>query len=241
MTEERKKFITGLGAELLLCSAGDFAQAARIRDTLAQSEAYFNPDQFSNPLNVECHRETTGKEILQQLYSARISPDALVAGVGTGGTLMGVAMALKSVNPDLWVAAVEPEESPVMSGGQPGLHGIGGIGDGFIPAIVQGDRRDLHEVINEVIQVSTSRAVRAANAIRRVHGFCVGTSSGASFLAAQHLSSRYKHVVTIFADGYFKYQSQGLEYCGKGRCPYESARHNVLPYAPGSADYITHF
>ena len=108
MTEERKTIIKSLGAELILCSEeGSFAEAAQIRDKLAQENGYFNPDQFSNPLNVECHQKTTGQEILQQCSD---KVDAFVAGVGTGGTLIGVGKALKEINPDVKIVAVEPTE-----------------------------------------------------------------------------------------------------------------------------------
>ncbi len=220
MTEERKQMIRGLGAELILCSKeGSFAEAAAIRDRLAAENGWFNPDQFSNPLNTECHERTTGEEILRQTAGRTI--DAFVAGVGTGGTIVGVARRLRREFPGLHVAAVEPTESAVMSGGPAGRHGISGIGDGFVPALAGDGHGGLHPEIDEVVTVSTEEATAAALRISRQHGFCVGISSGANFVAARRLAERFATVVTIFADGYAKYQSRGLVHCDPGHCPYE--------------------
>jgi cysteine synthase A len=223
MTEERKQVLRDLGADLILCSAeGSFAEAAQIRDRLAAENGWFNPDQFSNPLNVECHERTTGREILDQLAVRGVGPvGAFVAGVGTGGTLIGVARCLRAAHSDVHVCAVEPTESAVMTGGPAGPHGIGGIGDGFIPPIAGDGAGGLHPLIDEVFCVSTADAQQAAARLAEGHGFCVGVSSGANFLAAQHLLERYQTVVTVFADGYSKYQSVGLRHCERGRCPFE--------------------
>jgi cysteine synthase A len=224
MTDERKRILRDLGAELLLCSAeGSFAEAAQIRDRLASERGCFNTDQFSNPLNVECHFVTTGLEIVEQMQ-ARFGDrrvDAFVAGVGTGGTLIGVGQRLRQVFPGVHLAAVEPAESPVMSGGKPGPHGIGGIGDGFVPAIASDGRGGLHPLIDEVICVATDEAMAAAAHLGRAHGYCVGASSGANFVAARRLAARHRTVVTVFADGYAKYQSVGLRHCEAGLCPFE--------------------
>lgn len=229
MSEERKQKISDLGAELILCSEGSFSEAAEIRDALAAERGYFNPDQFSNSLNVEGHYRTTGQEILRQIWERGLfSIDAFVAGVGTGGTLIGVGKALREVNLCTHLAAVEPYESAVMSGGKPGKHDIQGIGDGFIPKIVQGSRKGLDELIDEVICISSMEAKEAARYIAEKHGFCVGTSSGANFLAAKRLAERFRKVVTIFPDGYGKYQSMGLKHCEEGRCPYERGRIEVV-------------
>ncbi len=238
MTDERKDVIRALGAELVLCSKeGSFAEAAAVRDRLAAERGAFNPDQFSNPLNVDCHRETTGAEILAQLTEQGMgTADVFVAGVGTGGTLIGVAEALRAVNPRALIVAVEPDESAVMSGGPAGAHSIYGIGDGFIPAIAGDGRGGLNPLINHVIRVPSDAARATARRLGQTHGFCVGSSSGANFLAAQQLLGRRKTVVTIFADGYAKYSSEGLQHCLPDRCPYEheSALDSILAGQPGA-------
>lgn len=220
MTEERKAMIRSLGAELLLCSAaGSFAEAAAIRDRLAAEHGWFNPDQFSNPLNAECHERTTGAELVRQLNGRKLG--AFVAGVGTGGTVIGVGRALRSLDPGTWIAAVEPEESAVMSGGPAGDHSISGIGDGFIPALAGDGGGGVHPLIDEVLRVSTDQAMAAARFLATDHGFCVGISSGANFVAARRLRERFALVATVFADGFTKYESRGLLRCEAGRCPFE--------------------
>ena len=236
MTEERKDIITNLEAKLILCSKeGSFTEAARIRDQMAKENPnYFNPDQFSNPLNVECHYQTTGKEILKQIKEYTNKPtDSFVAGVGTGGTLIGVAKALQKANPNIHIAAVEPAESAVMSGGIAGEHDIQGIGDGFIPAIASDGNSGLNEIIDEVISITSNDAKQASEFIRKMHGYCVGISSGANYLAAKALQKDFDTIVTIFPDGFEKYQSQGLRHC---TCPYEKLRVNVLSRRQSSPD-----
>jgi cysteine synthase A len=222
MTDERKEIITRLGADLVSVSAeGSFAEAASVRDELAKKPGHFNPDQFSNPLNVECHRRTTGAEVLQQLPEHTQAPiDTFVAGVGTGGTLMGVGEAIRADYPNCRLVAVEPAESPVMSGGQAGVHGIYGIGDGFIPAIVGDGNGGVSSAVDEVICVRSEDAKDAARYLSAAFACCVGISAGANFLAAQSLKDRYETVVTVFPDGYQKYQSEGLFRC-RGDCPFE--------------------
>ena len=219
--EERKQIIRNLGAELILCSDGNFAEAAQIRDEMAKQDGYFNTDQFSNPLNVQCHKLTTATEIIRQIKPFADKIDAFVAGVGTGGTLIGVASALKEIYPNVRIVAVEPAESPVMSGGKPGNHGIQGIGDGFIPAIASDGNGGLNQLIDDVITVTTDQAVTAAKQIEQKHDHCVGVSSGANFIAAQKLAKTNKTVVTVFADGYLKYKSQGLKHCRQNTCQHE--------------------
>jgi cysteine synthase A len=218
MSEERKKIITVLGAKMILCSEGNFAEAAEIRDEMAKDPNFFNPDQFSNPMNIDCHYETTAGEIIEQMrpHSERIN--AFVAGVGTGGTLIGVSKRLMEVFPDCKCIAVEPSESPVMSGGDPGIHGIQGIGDGFIPAIASDGKDGLNSNIDEVISVSTEESKRAAMYLSQEKGICVGISSGANYLAAMEMREKYGTTVTVFADGYTKYKSQGLTGNVRGKC-----------------------
>ena len=223
MTEERKQMVRSLGAELILCSAeGSFAEAARIRDALAADNGWFNPDQFSNPLNVECHFETTGREIVEQVARHTDRPiGAFVAGVGTGGTLVGVGRRLRSVFPNVHVAAVEPAESAVMSGGAAGRHIIFGIGDGFVPPIASDGHEGLEPIIDSVVRIPGEEARAEALRLAEVHGFCVGISAGANLLAAKQLADRHGVVVTVFPDGYAKYQSLGLHHCQAGGCRFE--------------------
>jgi cysteine synthase A len=228
MTKERQQIIKEMGAKLVLCKAGDFAEAARIRNEMAEQPGFFNPDQFSNPLNVECHYKTTGQEIISQMKEHSLVIDAFVAGIGTGGTLIGVAKALKEVNPNVHIAAVEPTESAIMSGKPAGIHGIGGIGDGFIPEIASDGKGGINDIINEVICISTKDSVQAADHLNKEYGYCVGVSSGANYLAAQQLRKKYRTVVTVFSDGYFKYQSQGLSACEKDRCKYKNEETSLI-------------
>ncbi len=215
MTQERKDLIRSYGAELILCPPRDgFLEALRIRDTITKDGRCFTTDQFSNPLNSECHYQTTGQEILRQLRAESVTADAFVAGVGTGGTLMGIARALRESNLHVHVAAVEPAESPVMSGGKPGLHSIGGIGDGFVPGLVKGSDGGLSRVVNEVIQVTSEDAVAESKWLARHYGFCVGVSSGANFLAAKRLLPKYRTVVTVFPDSFTRYLTLGLQPSG---------------------------
>ena len=221
MSEERKRILEALGAKLVLCSEGNFAEAAQIRDEMvAKDPNCFNPDQFSNPLNVECHYKTTGEEILYQMRPEAERIDAFVAGVGTGGTLIGVGTRLREVFPDVKVIAVEPAESAVMSGGEPGMHGIQGIGDGFIPAIASDGKGGLHPLIDEVATCSTEEAKDTAQYLTNVKGLCVGISSGANYMAAKMALEKYGTTVTIFPDGLSKYKSQGLERTVEGPCRY---------------------
>jgi cysteine synthase A len=224
MTEERKTLIRELGADLILCSAeGSFAEAAAIRDQLARQHGWHNPDQFSNPKNVECHARTTGAELLRQLNyrnpERRI--DAFVAGIGTGGTLLGVGRALREAGQRVWLVAVEPEESAVLSGRPAGDHGISGIGDGFVPAIASDGAGGVHPAIDEVARVTTAEATTAAYELGWRHGLCVGISSGANFVVARRIAARGLSVATVFADGFARYRSRGLTPCDTDRCPFE--------------------
>ena len=229
MTQERKEIIERLGAKLIQCSKeGSFSEAVQIRDEMAKKPNYFCPDQFSNPLNAECHRTTTGQEIIKQIGKFSKSIDAFVAGVGTGGTLIGVGEALKEVNPDVAIFAVEPAESAVMTGGEAGIHCIPGIGDGFIPPIVQGKDERLHELISGVQVVVSKKAKEYAEYLEEKFGLCVGLSAGANFSAAREVAKSYSTVVTIFADGFERYKSENLKHGEKGRCKYEHLRDDVL-------------
>jgi len=227
MSDERKKILRSLGADLELCSPGDFKEAKRIRDKIAEDDNYFNPDQFSNPLNVECHYKTTGQEIIKQMRNKGKTIDAFVAGVGTGGTLIGVAKALKEVNPYVEIIAVEPYESAVMSGGKPGSHEIQGIGDGSASNLANNEN-GLHQLITDVIRVKSKNAKESAKYLSQKHGFCVGVSSGCNYLASRIMLPSFSNIVTVFPDGFRKYESFGLRHCEAGRCPYENERNDVL-------------
>lgn len=230
MTQERKELIRGFGADLILCPAKDgFLQALWIRDNMVREGNCFTTDQFSNALNSECHYRTTGQEIIKQLNAESVSPGAFVAGVGTGGTLMGIAKALRESVPNIFVAAVEPAESPVMSGGEAGPHDIGGIGDGFIPSLVKDEEGILSPVIEEVMQVRSDEAIEGSKKLAWDFGYCVGISSGANFVAAKRLKKHYENVVTVFPDGFTRYETLGLGPSGK--CSFHGAacrRHNEL-------------
>lgn len=207
MSDERKKIVVGLGAEVRLTPREDgFEGPIRIRDTFKGKSGYYVPDQFSNQDNTLCHRLTTGAEILRQLHDMGAGPPgAFVAGVGTGGTLMGIGQALREAYPQILIVAVEPTESAVMSGGGAAEHGIQGIGDGFIPDLID------MSFVDEVVCISTEEAHRESERIRIEHGFCVGMSAGANMLSALKLRERGLTVVTVWPDCSNRYVSMGLE------------------------------
>jgi len=221
MSVERVRMLRHLGAEVRLTPrAESFAGAVERRDAFRARPGHYVPDQFGNPDNTRCHRETTGREILAALrLLGAAGVDAFVAGVGTGGTLMGVGEALRAAMPRVALVAVEPAESSVMSGGAPGDHGIMGIGDGFIPALV--DMR----AVSEVVAVSTEEARAESRRIHREHGYCVGLSAGANMAAARRLVARGARVATVWPDCSDRYVSVGLEppSADAGRCPLRSA------------------
>ncbi len=206
MSDERKKMIRGFGAEIVEVGDGDFNGAVEKRDDLVAKLGAFNPNQFGNPDNPECHYRTTGQEILRQL--AELEEDAtigaFVAGTGTGGTLMGVRRALIAVNPDMQTIAVEPTESSVMKGGMPGLHSIQGIGDGFIPPLVD------MGLVDHVQAISSPDAIKRMKRLMSEKGLFVGISSGANVLAAERYMEDFRpkgNVVTILSDRGERYLS----------------------------------
>jgi len=209
MTIERRQMISAFGGELVLTPAkDDIAGALKKFEELKakETDAWF-PMQFENPDNIEAHIKT-GNEILGELGSDGSSVDAFVAGVGTGGTLMGVAKALRKSNRNVRIVAVEPAESAVMLGREPGLHQIQGIGEGFIPKLI-----DMKE-IDEVIAVHSKDAMEMARRIAREEGMLCGISSGANVLAALELGKRPemkgKTVVTVLPDRGERYLSMGI-------------------------------
>lgn len=201
MSEERKQMLRLYGAELIEVPDGKFDDAIALRDKMAQENGYFNPNQFHNPLNIEAHEKGTAVEILHQ-HTNKIA--AFVDGTGTGGTLMGTTRVLKMYHPFMKVIAVEPAESPVMSGGEPGLHGIQGIGDGSKFMV------DLKEV-DDIIIISTEEAKERAKRLSKEQGLFVGISSGANILASERLLEKNPdmegNIITILCDRGERYLS----------------------------------
>ena len=207
MSVERRRIMAVLGAELVLTDGTKGVKAAieRANELLAETPNGFMPQQFENDANPRIHRETTAKEIWADTDG---KVDAIVAGVGTGGTISGVAQALKKRNPDFKAIAVEPVDSPVLSGGEPGPHKIQGIGAGFIP-----DTCDT-SLIDEVIQVTHEDAGEMARRLARLEGVFTGISSGANAHAAIELARRPEYegktIVTIICDTGERYLSTWL-------------------------------
>jgi cysteine synthase A len=181
MSQERQKLLKHLGAEVVLTagSLGMTGAINRAREILAEAPGAYMPDQFSNPANPEVHRRTTAEEIWRDTDG---KVDILVAGVGTGGTITGVAEVIKARKPAFRAVAVEPAASPVLSGGSPGTHLIQGIGAGFIPQVLN------REIIDEVIPVADEDALETARAVAKQEGILCGISSGAAVCAALSLA-----------------------------------------------------
>ncbi len=183
MSVERRKLLAVLGAELVLTPGAEGMRGAikRAEEILASTPNGFMPQQFNNPANPAVHRETTAKEIWDDTEG---KVDILVSGVGTGGTITGVAEVIKERKPSFYVVAVEPAGSPVLSGGAAGPHKIQGIGAGFVPDILKTD------LIDEVVTVSDEDAGEAARRLAREEGILVGISSGAAVWAALEVAKR---------------------------------------------------
>jgi cysteine synthase len=195
MSIERRKMIMAFGAEIVLTPAIEDMEGAmnKYKELVKENSSAWLPKQFENPDNPGAHECGLGKEIIEQTHG---KVDAFVAGIGTGGTLIGVARALKKVNPDVKIFGVEPAESAVLSGGKQGLHKIQGIGEGFIPQLVQENMN----LIDEVIMIKDEDAIAMSKELAKKHGLLVGISSGANILAAKKLKERFKNVVTILPD-----------------------------------------
>jgi cysteine synthase A len=193
MSIERKKIFEYYGAKLIEVEAGNFDEAIAVRDEMCEINGWFNCNQFHNPLNILAHYNTTGLEIWKQ-WKKLTPPDVFILGTGTGGTLMGCGRRLKEVWPHMKIIAVEPEESPVMSGGEAGLHGIQGIGDGSKFLV------DL-DFVDQVVTIPTEMAKKKARLLAQ-QGLFVGISAGANVLAAQEWLIRNKkdNAVTILCD-----------------------------------------
>ena len=204
MSRERAGLVRLYGADVTMVeSMGGMNEAVEAACCIAggRSDCY-RPDQFTNPANPEIHRRATAEEIWRDT-GGRV--DALVCGVGTGGTITGAGERLKELNPELHVAAIEPASSPVLSGGRPGPHRIQGIGAGFVPAVLN------REVIDETIAVADDDAVEAARRCARVEGVLAGISAGAAVWAAVELAARSgwedRRVVVVLPDSGERYVS----------------------------------
>ena len=200
MSEERKQMMRMFGAEVIEIDPGDFDGAIGLRDKICKDPGYFNFNQFHNPDNIACHYETTGVEILDQTNGLPVA--AFLDGTGTGGTLMGVSARLQERHPNIKTLAIEPAESPVMSGGEQGLHGIQGIGDGSKFLV------DLDKV-DEVLLVKTNDAIERMKQLHQ-RGLLVGISSGANVLASERWIEKNDPdgiVVTILCDRGERYLS----------------------------------
>ncbi len=198
MSEERKQMLKFYGAELIEVEAGNFDEAIAVRDDLSDARGYFNCNQFHNPLNIEAHYKNTGPEIdrqFRQYANNDFWPQAFVAGTGTGGTIMGAGKYLQEQFPGMNLVAVEPEESAVMSGFEPGLHGIQGIGDGSKFLV------DMNK-INSVRTVHTECAKKIARHLALREGLFVGISAGANVMASFEYmrDNNIKNVITILCD-----------------------------------------
>ncbi len=207
MSIERRKMLALLGAELVLTPAaqGMKGAIAKAQEIVASSPDAIIPQQFENPANPDIHRRTTAEEIWNDTEGG---VDFVVSGVGTGGTITGVGQVLKARKPSLKMVAVEPEDSPVLSGGQPGPHKIQGIGAGFVPGVL--DRA----VIDEVVTVGNQTAFETSRHLARIEGIPVGISSGASVAAALEIGARPgmegKNIVIIIPSFAERYLSTAL-------------------------------
>ncbi|MDR2180645.1 MAG: cysteine synthase A [Synergistaceae bacterium] len=207
MSRERQNLLSALGAELILTPGAEGMKGAiRKAEELAKTiPGAYIPQQFTNPVNPRIHRETTAAEIWNDTAGM---VDVIVAGVGTGGTISGVGSALKAKKNSLRVVAVEPDASPVLSGGKAGAHKIQGIGAGFIPDIYES------EVVDEVFRVKNSESFDASRLLARTEGLLVGISSGAAAFAASALAKRpenaEKVIVALFPDTGERYLSTSL-------------------------------
>ncbi len=206
MSEERKKIIKAFGAELVLTPAKDSIAGTieEVRKRIAADSSIFVLQQFENPDNPKIHYLTTGPEIWHQLDQ---KVDIFISGLGSGGTLAGTGKFLKEKNPNLKVIAVEPKNVSALLGHEPGLHSIQGIGDGFVPAVLD------TSLVDEVVEVTDQDAINTARNLAQIQGLLVGTSSGANVWAASQIMKKYgedKIIATILADRAERYFSTAL-------------------------------
>lgn len=202
MSIERAKLAMAYGAKVIRTTEGALQGSVDKAKELAEENGYFMPDQFSNPANIKAHYETTGPEIL-----AEISPDAFIAGVGTGGTVTGVGRKLKEANPNTQIYAIEPAESPLLSGGKAGGHKIQGIGGNFIPKNLDFD------IVDGIVDVKGDDAIEMSRYLANNEGLAVGISSGANVKGAIEIADKLgegKVVVTVLPDTGERYLSTEL-------------------------------
>lgn len=203
MSLERASLLSSYGAQLILTPAWDGMKGSikEAESIISQNPDYFMPDQFSNPANPAMHKKTTAVELWDAL-DGKI--DALVAAVGTGGTITGCGEVFKERNSSIKVIAVEPAGSPVLSGGEPGPHKIQGIGAGFVPKVLN------RSIIDDIVRVTDDQAYQTAKLLAKKEGMMVGISAGANVFAAQHIAKELgpgKNVVTILCDTGERYLS----------------------------------
>lgn len=206
MSDERKKMIRALNAELILTPPEKNVAGAveKLKEIMTEENNIFVPDQFENHDNSMSHYLSTGPEIWKNMNG---HVDIFVSGLGSGGTLMGTGKYLKEKNPEIMIVAVEPKNASALLGHEPGLHKIEGIGDGFVPSIVD------TSLIDKVIEVDDDSAVEMTRWLASKQGFLVGISSGANVCAAlemRHLFGKDKNIATIFPDGAERYFSTAL-------------------------------
>lgn len=205
MSVERRNLIKAYGAQLVLTDGTKGMKGAinKAKEIAEENSKFFIPQQFNNLANPEKHYNTTAEEIMKDVKDL----DVFVAGVGTGGTITGVGRRLKEMKPGIKVVAVEPEKSPVLSGGEPGPHKIQGIGAGFVPDIYDSN------VVDEIIRISDEEAFEMAKLMAKEEGILVGISTGANIAAAIRIAKKLGKggkVVTVSPDGGEKYISMGI-------------------------------
>ncbi|MBK6731803.1 MAG: cysteine synthase family protein [Bacteroidetes bacterium] len=232
LSKERMDIIRSLGAEIILMTKeeGGFLGSIKKAEQMAKEDnEIFLPRQFDNKYNIEAHEKTTAKEIWMQLQQVDLEPHAFVAGVGTGGTVMGVAAYFKKRNPNILVCPLEPHESPTLSTGyKVGTHRIQGISDEFIPSIVKLD------VLDHILKASDGDSIIMAQKLARQLGLAVGISSGANIIGAIQLQNQLgddANVVTIFCDSNKKYLSTDL-------MKEESVKENYFSTDTEFIDYV---
>lgn len=202
MSIERAKLAMAYGAEVIRTTENALQGAYDKAKELADEKGYFFPDQFSNPANIKAHYETTGPEILEEL-----TPDAFIAGVGTGGTITGTGKRLKENNENTKVYAIEPKESPLLSGGKAGSHKIQGIGGNFVPKNLD------FEILDGIVDVASDDAIAMSRQLASDEGLAVGISSGANVCGAIEIADKLgegKSVVTVLPDTGERYLSTEL-------------------------------